>query len=107
MRHTHSAARGTTPVQELTTITSNVHVQTLPQEDGGHRHRPCVEVVLVTSEPAYELSNTGDLVKSRTTQNFRFLASTSGLRRAAEIFAGLADEADALAKVAGMVEPEH
>lgn len=59
---------------------------------------PEVEVCLVTSEPEYKTDEKGEVVKAIGYHQFRFVASPSVLRKAAELLCSFADESEGLVK---------
>lgn len=84
-------------MKEVTLVTANVWARAHVDAERNVEIRPEAEVCLVVSEPTYNLSNTGDTVKVRASESYRFLASAAGLRHLAEQFLEFAHEAEELA----------
>lgn len=80
-------------MNELLTINANFHAL---WAEGTNNLLPHVEVILVMSEPSYTVDGVGDVIRQRTTSQVRFSANPKLLRKLAESFVKLADEADEL-----------
>ena len=78
--------------KELVGSASNVYA--LPSKAGAWR--PMVEVILLVSEPRYEVDAGADFVKRRGVEDVRIHTGPEGLRLLAKKFESLADEAEAL-----------
>ena len=79
-------------MKELLTISSNC----VGYWDNKERLHRRVELILILSEPVYELDPTGEIIKQRETSTFRFLAAPKSLRALALAIVEAADEADKL-----------
>lgn len=62
---------------------------------------PNVEVILIHSEPRYRFDPTGEIVKYRMTDAFRFSASPGELRTLAKSLGDSADAAERIAAIKG------
>ena len=82
-------------MQEALAVNAN-YFALFSEKDG--RLLPQVECVLILSEPEYSMDAAGDLIRHRSTSQCRFSASPGMLRKMAESFNLMANEADALAR---------
>jgi len=80
-------------MKEILTINANFHAV---WAEGTKKLLPQVEVILVMSEPSYTVDGVGDVIRQRTTSQVRFSAHPKLLRKLAETFVRLADEAEEL-----------
>ena len=78
-------------MKEILTINANFHAV---WAEGTKKLLPQVEVILVMSEPSYTVDGVGDVIRQRTTSQVRFSANPKLLRKLAESFVKLADEAE-------------
>ena len=80
-------------MKEILTVTANFHAV---WAEGSKKLLPQAEVTLVMSEPSYTVDGVGDVIRQRTTSHVRFSANPKILRKLAESFMKLADEAEEL-----------
>lgn len=89
-------------MQELSHTSANMLLVEAPND----RLTPLVELVLVTSEPAYQAEIAG-LVKSRRLTEHRIGVSPNGLRQLSEELVRMAAHAEAMAARVGAAARDH